>query len=110
MAYRRGGFGSWGRFGRVAAGGDNFYGNFGGQEDLQAALEGTFDQLVQRGAAAGADEDFFRAADGGGFGDHFGGIGAGVVERNDGDAVAVAMLEPFGKESLRGGITFQSQA
>src|SRR5258706_8072620 len=110
VAHRRNWFGRWSRFGGAAAGGDHLYGNFGREENFQAALERTFDQLVQRGAAAGADEDFVSAGDGGGFGDHFGGIGAGVVDGNDGHAKAMALLEPLGKEALGGGITFKSQA
>src|SRR5882762_596748 len=99
-------FWEFGRSGRRGGGGDYFDGDFWRKQYFQAALEGTFDEIVDDAAAAGADQHALCAADGGGFGDHLGGIVAGVVHGNDGDAVFVAVLEPFGEEGLGGGITF----
>src|SRR3954468_1075024 len=100
-----GGFGGSGWSDGVG-GGDYFDGDFGWQKNFQAALETSFDEIVNDAAAAGADQHALCAADGGRFGDHLGGVVAGVVHGNDGDAVFVAVLEPFGEERLGGGITF----
>src|SRR5689334_1302258 len=74
-------------------GADDLHGDFGGEEGFQAALEVAFDEVVEGAAAAGADEDGLGAVDGGVFGHELGGVGAGVVDGNDGDAEVVGEVE-----------------
>src|SRR5882672_2659570 len=93
MTYRRCRFCGSSRLSGASAGGDHLHRNLRRQENLQASLEGTFDQLVQRATAAGADKNLFAPANSCGFGQQLSGIVAGVVQRNDRHAIAVPVLQ-----------------
>src|SRR4051812_43620548 len=73
------GFGRWTRL----RGADDFHPDFRREQGFEAALEAALDEVVERAAAAGADQDAAHAVHRRLLGQQFGAVRAGVVDGDD---------------------------